>query len=246
MTIFPLAVLRHHRIDSRILLGFLLFAIIAFLFLKAASEVMEGDTLAFDRLILEGLRSPADPGQPIGPSWLRGAMIDMTALGGVTVLTLLTLLTTGYLLARRKAGTALFLVFAISGGAIASSLLKMGFARPRPDLVAHLVEVNTTSFPSGHAMNSAITYLTLGVLLARAEKDRHVRIYLLSVAILLTLAIGFSRVYLGVHWPSDVIAGWCVGGIWAILCSLGAKALQRQHQIEQPTTASETELPDQG
>ncbi|HEX7820951.1 MAG TPA: phosphatase PAP2 family protein [Sphingobium sp.] len=232
--------LRGRRIDSRILVVFLLIAGGAFAFLKLASEVMEGDTLAIDRMILEGLRSAADPSVPIGPGWLQGAMIDITALGGVTVLTLITVLIAGYLLASRKAGTAAFMVAAIAGGAVLSTVLKSEFARPRPDLVAHLVEVHTTSFPSGHAMNSAITYLTLGVLLARAEKGRHVRIYLLVVAITLTLIIGTSRVYLGVHWPSDVVAGWCVGACWAALCSMIARALQRNRTIE-AATSSESE-----
>lgn len=227
--------LQGHRIDSRILVVFLAIAGGAFAFLKLASEVMEGDTLAIDRLILQGLRSAADPSLPIGPGWLQGAMIDITALGGFTVLTLLTVLTAGYLLAVRKAGTAAFMVAAIAGGAILSSVLKNEYVRPRPGLVAHLVEVHTTSFPSGHAMNSAITYLTLGVLLARAEKRPTVRIYLLSVAIALTLIIGTSRVYLGVHWPSDVVAGWCVGACWAALCSVVARTLQRNRTIEAAT-----------
>ena len=120
----------------------------------------------------------------------------------------------------------------ISAGAIGSTLLKLFFARPRPDIVTHLVNTYSTSFPSGHAMNSAIVYLTLGALLARAEGDRTVRIYLMAVPLLLTLLIGFSRIYLGVHWPSDVLAGWCVGATWAILCSWVARTLQRRRTIE--------------
>ena len=240
MTFRPLALLRQHRIDSRILMGFLVSAVVVFLFMKIASEVMEGDPLAFDRFILQALRYPSDPAMPVGPAWLRDVMIDWTALGGMTVLTMLTVATFGYLLARGKKGMAILLAVSISGGALMSGLLKIGFARQRPDIVPHLVEVHTTSFPSGHAMNSAIIYLTLGVLLARAEKDRFVRIYILSVAILLTLSIGVSRVYLGVHWPSDVIAGWCIGACWAALCSIMAKALQRRHRIEQPTIATES------
>ncbi len=226
---------RGHRIDSRILVAFLAIAVGVFLFLQIGSEIMEGESFAIDRMVLEGLRTSADRTIPIGPRWLELAMIDITALGGVTVLTLLTGLTAGYLLAARKAGTALFLILAIAGGAIVSTILKSGYARPRPDLVQHLVEVHSTSFPSGHAMNSAITYLRLGVLLARSQKNRRVRIYLISVAIALTLTIGASRVYLGVHWPSDVVAGWCVGACWAALCSLAARALQRRQRIEQPT-----------
>ncbi len=228
---------RGHRIDSRILMVFLIIAAGGFVFLKLASEVMEGESFAFDRLILQGLRSASDPSIPIGPAWLQAAMIDITALGGVTVLTLLTTLIACYLFVTKKSGTAVLLIAAIAVGALASTLLKFGYARPRPDLVAHLVEVHTTSFPSGHAMNSAITYLTLGALLARAEKDRLVRIFFMVVAILLTLAIGISRIYLGVHWPSDVLAGWCIGASWAALFSLFARALQQRHTIEQPTAA---------
>ncbi|MEJ7933897.1 phosphatase PAP2 family protein [Sphingobium sp. AN558] len=226
---------RGHRTDSRILIFFLATAASAFLSLRLGSEIMEGESFAIDRVVLEGLRTSADRAIPIGPYWVEQAMRDITALGGVTILTLLTALTAAYLLASRKAGTALFLIAAIAGGAIVSSILKAGYARPRPELVPHLVEVHSTSFPSGHAMNSAITYLTLGVLLARSETDRRVRIFLMSVAIGLTLTIGMSRVYLGVHWPSDVVAGWCVGACWAALCSLAARALQRSRTIEQPT-----------
>ena len=226
--------LKRHRIDSRIIVIFLLVAAGAFVFLTLASEVFEGESFAVDRWLLSALRSPSNPALPIGPIWLRSLMIDVTALGGVSVLTLITAIAAGYLLAVRKVATAGFLVGAIACGAVVSTILKSIFARPRPELVAHLVEVHSTSFPSGHAMNSAITYLTIGVLLARAEEDRRVRIYLLTVAIGLTLLIGSSRVYLGVHWPSDVIAGWCVGGAWAILCSLAARRLQRRNRIEPP------------
>ncbi len=223
------------RVDGRILAAFLILAAAAFAFIKLASDVVEGDTLGFDRWLLEAFRSAADPSIPAGPRWLRAAMIDVTALGGVTVLTLITVLAVGYLVAARKISTAAFLAAAITGGAILGTLLKTGFARARPDLVEHLVEVHSLSFPSGHAMNSAITYLTLGALLAGTEKNRAVRIYLMAAAIVLTLTIGVSRVYLGVHWPSDVVAGWCVGCAWAILCSLAARWLQRRHTIDQPS-----------
>lgn len=158
------------RIEFRILAIFLILALAAWGFAKAASEVAEGDTLAFDRWLLQGLRSPADAAVPAGPAWLTKAMIDVTALGGFTVLTLITVLAAGYLVAARKKATALFLVAAIVGGSTVSTLLKLAFARPRPDLVAHLVSVDSASFPSGHAMNSAVTFLTIGVLLSRAER----------------------------------------------------------------------------
>jgi undecaprenyl-diphosphatase len=220
------------RLDGYILVLFLAAAGALFAFLKLASEMMEGDTLAFDRMLLQALRSPGNPAIPIGPEWLRIAMVDITALGGVTVLTLLTIVAAGYLVAARRTATAAFLVAAISGGALTSTLLKLAFARARPDVVEHIVAVHSASFPSGHALNSAVTYLTLGALLARTEEKRSVRLYLIGIAIFLTLIIGSSRVYLGVHWPSDVIAGWCVGAAWAVLCSLVARTLQRRRAIE--------------
>ncbi|HEY0116154.1 MAG TPA: phosphatase PAP2 family protein [Allosphingosinicella sp.] len=233
------------RIDSRILIVFLILMVAGFGFVKLASEVVEGDTLAFDRWLIRALRSPADPSVPVGPEWLQVFMIDVTAMGGVTLLTMITVIATGYLIATRKFSTAAFLAGAVAVGAILSTLLKLGFARSRPDLVAHLVEVDSTSFPSGHAMNSAITYLTLGALLARAEASRRVRIYLLGIAIALTLMIGFSRVYLGVHWPSDVMAGWCVGAAWAVGCSLSARALQRRRAIEAPQNSESTDTEEE-
>jgi undecaprenyl-diphosphatase len=224
--------MRDLRIDGRLLLVFFLLALFAFFFFRLASEVSEGDTLALDQALLRALRDAADPSVPAGPSWLTALMLDMTALGGVSVLTVLTVIIAGYLLVARKAATAAFVVAAVAGGATVSVLLKMVFDRARPELVAHLVQVDTTSFPSGHAMNSAIVFLTLGALLARTRKERPVRIYLMGVAILLTLMVGSSRVYLGVHWPSDVLAGWCVGAAWAALCSIAARFLQRQQRIE--------------
>ncbi|MBO9603256.1 MAG: phosphatase PAP2 family protein [Novosphingobium sp.] len=226
------ALLRRHHVDSFILVLFLAGAAGLLAFLMVASEVREGETLAFDRWLLLALRDPAHPAVPVGPAWVRQMLTDFTSLGGTPVLTLITVASAGYLLVARRVETALFLVVAIAGGALASTSLKLLFSRARPELVQHLVEVTNASFPSGHAMNSAVTYLTLGALLARTEKSTAIRIYLIALAILLTLTIGFSRVYLGVHWPSDVIAGWCLGGAWAVLCSLAARTLQRRRMLE--------------
>jgi undecaprenyl-diphosphatase len=115
-----------------------------------------------------------------------------------------------------------------------STGLKMGFERPRPDLVPHATQVYTASFPSGHAMLSAVTYLTLGALLSRVQRRRRVKAFFLGLALTLTLLIGLSRVYLGVHWPSDVLAGWCIGAAWASLCWFVALQLQRSGQVEEP------------
>jgi undecaprenyl-diphosphatase len=176
--------------------------------------------MALDRAILTGLRSPTDPAIPIGPRWLPEAMTDITALGSATVLLLVCAAVTIYLLFSRRLRTALFVFAATTGGMILGILLKLVYARPRPQLVPHLVDVASSSFPSGHATDSAIVYLTLAALLARTVPEPASRIYIIGVAILLTLLIGVSRAYLGVHWPSDVAAGWTIGAAWALACSL--------------------------
>ena len=215
-------------VESRVLLLMALLALGTLLFLHLASEVSEGDTMAFDRALLLSLRAS---GQPIGPHWLLKAMMEITVLGGGTLLTLMTCLVAAYLFAAKRAGTGLFVIAAVSGGAIFGAVLKDIFERPRPELVTHLVSVSSASFPSGHAMNSTVTYLTLGTLLAKTERSPRVRIYLISTAVTLSLIIGISRVYLGVHWPTDVIAGWCVGSVWALACSFAAGALQRRRSL---------------
>lgn len=186
-------------------------------FIGIAEEVGEGEARGFDESLLLALRT-GDPADPIGPRWFETSVMDISALGGFAVLALVTLLAIGYLLAVKRWGSALLLLVATLGGTVISESLKMGFNRPRPDLVAHIVETTSMSFPSGHAMLSAVTYLTLGALIARAQEQRRLRGYVLGAAILLTLLIGASRVYLGVHWPTDVLAGWCLGAAWALLC----------------------------
>jgi len=220
------------RIDTRMLLVFLILAPSLVVFGHIASEVMEGETVALDRWILLHLREATDPSVPIGPEWLREAMVDFTALGGGPVLTMVTIFAAGYLVAQRKVALAVFLASSIAAGAIVNALLKFGFVRERPDAVPHLVEVSSASFPSGHAMNSAMVYLTLAALLVSAERSWRVRIFLMAAAILLTLIVGFSRMYLGVHWPTDVFAGWSVGAAWAVACALVAQILQKRRAIE--------------
>ena len=222
------ALWRRMRDEGAILLAFLALAALSLVFLKLASEMAEGETLGFDRAIMQWMRDHAG-----GPA-MRTTMLDITALGGTAVLTLVTVAVTGFLIVVRKAATAGFVAASVTGGALLSFALKLVFSRPRPDLVEHLVYVDTSSFPSGHAANSAVVYLTLGMLLASTQERHAPRIYLISVAILLTLAIGVSRVYLGVHWPSDVIAGWCAGAAWAGLCGVAGQWLQRRHRIEAP------------
>ena len=147
-------------------------------------------------------------------------MRDFTALGSTGVLTLMVLSVAGFLAMTRKGHAAIFVLVSVVGGMLISQTMKWAFARPRPDLVPHGAEVYTASFPSGHSMMSAVVYLTLGALLARTQSDRAVKVYILTIAVSLTVLVGISRVYLGVHWPTDVLAGWSLGGVWALLCWL--------------------------
>jgi undecaprenyl-diphosphatase len=220
------------KLELEVVATILIVAASSFVFLKLVSEMREGETHAVDEAILLALREPNDPSNPIGPPWVEAMFRDLTSLGSPVVLALITIAVVGYLWLERKRGAALFVVLAVVGGALLESLLKLGFARPRPELVSHLVAVNSFSFPSGHATMATITYLTLGVLLASVQERRRMKLYLLTVAIFLALLVGVSRVYLGVHWPTDVLAGWCVGAAWALACWLVATWLQRRGSFE--------------
>jgi undecaprenyl-diphosphatase len=204
------------------------------IFAEVANEVSEGETQGVDRALMLALRNPSDVADPIGPRWLEEIGRDLTALGGIAVLTLLVLAVIGYCLLLRKPRAAAFVGSSVLGALLLSTLLKRLFDRPRPDIVPHLSHVATSSFPSGHSMLSAAVYLTLGALLARLHANVVLKAYALLWAFLLTSLIGVSRVYVGVHWPTDVLAGWAAGAAWAALCWLFARRLQRQGTVEPP------------
>lgn len=181
-----------------------------------------GDRLAFDSAIMLAMRQQGNPAIPDGPTWLKQVMLDTTALGGETVLTLAVVVTGCFLIACRHLLTAALVVAGTLTGSIAVALAKWVFGRERPALVDHLVTVDSASFPSGHAANSAIIYLTIALLAIQVIPRAPARAFLLVATILLVTAIGFSRVYLGVHWPSDVLAGWAFGTLWALAWWAGA------------------------
>lgn len=185
------------------------------MFFELADEVMDGDTHTLDTALLLAFRT-TDPADPIGPQWLEIMISDLTALGGITVLTLISTLSIIYLLIRGKSLSAGLIAFSGLGGLALNHILKTGFDRPRPDLVAHLVEVHSLSFPSAHAMLSAIVYLTLGALLSRSQPSLALKLFTLITSAVIAMSIGLSRIYLGVHWPTDVLAGWCIGVAWAL------------------------------
>jgi undecaprenyl-diphosphatase len=196
-----------------------------------ADEIMEGGPQAFDRKLLLAMRRPGDL-TPIGAPAVQDAARDITALGGVLVVSLLTVVTAGFLALDGKSRMALFVCGSVFSGLIASTFLKDLFGRPRPDLVPRLAYASGASFPSGHSMMSAITYLALGALLARSQERKRLKAYFFLVAALLTFMVGVSRVYLGVHWPTDVLAGWAAGAVWASLCWLAARWLQSRRALE--------------
>jgi undecaprenyl-diphosphatase len=204
------------------------------MFAALAGEVGDGDTQTFDRNVLLALRQPGTLA-PLGPPALQDAARDITALGGVAVLSMVTMIAVGFLILDGKRHMALFVCGSIVSGLIAGTILKDIFQRPRPDLVPRAAYVSGASFPSGHSMMSAVTYLTLGALLARSDERKRLKAYFLLLAVLLTFAIGVTRVYLGVHWPTDVLAGWTAGAVWALLCWLAARALQRRRTLERET-----------
>jgi undecaprenyl-diphosphatase len=208
-------------------------------FLELADEVVEGETEILDTRLLLLFRNPHDHNDPIGPRWVEEAARDFTALGGMAVEVFLTLAMVGGLLILKKRHAAVFVILAIGGGLILSLLLKQGFDRPRPDLVPHGSYTVTSSFPSGHSMTSAVTYLTLGALLSQLLPGRRMKIYLVLLAAFLTCAVGISRVYLGVHWPTDVLAGWTGGVAWAVLCWIAVRFLQAHGQVEEEHQTTE-------
>lgn len=223
------------RIERLTLVTVILAAAALFAFARLADAVGEGGTRAFDERVLLALRTPGDLADPLGPRWLEEMMRDFTALGSTGVLSLMVLAVAGFLAMTRKGLAALAVLIAVVSGVLLSQTMKWAYARPRPELVPHGAEVYTASFPSGHAMMSAIVYLTLGALLARTQSGQAVKVYVLSVAVVLTMLVGVSRVYLGVHWPTDVLAGWALGGVWALGCSLMMLWLQSRGQIEHET-----------
>ena len=201
-------------------------------FLVLADVVSDGGARHFDEWLLLALRAPGDLSDPIGPKWFEDMMRDITALGGTAVLTLGVVAVAGFLALMRKTNAAITVLISVASGMAVSQTAKWAYARPRPELVPHGMETYSASFPSGHSMMAAVVYLTLGALLARSQAQPRMKVYVLVVAVLLTALVGISRIYLGVHWPTDVLAGWCLGAAWAILCWFAMLWLQRRGTVE--------------
>ncbi len=198
------------------------------LFVLVAVFVERGRLDAVDRSVLLALRVPGDPTNPLGPAWFESVVRDVTALGSRGILGLFVAAVMGFLALNGHGAGALAVLAFTAGGSLLGEMAKLAFARPRPDLVPHGADVFSLSFPSAHAMQASVVYLTLGALLAAGQPRRRVKAFVLSVAVLLALMVGASRVYLGVHWPSDVLAGWALGTAWATACWLIYRRWLRQ------------------
>ncbi len=206
-------------------LGVVVFTALALLVPRAATD-------GLDAAVLRTLRQLDDSRLPLGGDMVLYAARDITALGGTVVLMIVVGLVVGYLMVDRRLRDAVAVLAASIGGLLLVVLLKLLFARDRPSIVPHLVITHSASFPSGHSMLSAVIYPTLGALLARFAKRRGTQVLPIAAAIAITFLVGVSRLVLGVHYPTDVLAGWSAGAAWAGFSWLAVDRLVRQGKVE--------------
>jgi len=218
--------------DNKQLILFFAVCLLSFFFIQLADVVMAGATARVDENIVLMFRNANDLSDPIGPKWVEELMRDITALGGVGLLVFVSLVVFIFLLIERNPRIALVFFVSISSGILLSFSLKYGFTRPRPDIVPHGSYVYTSSFPSGHALMSSLIYLTIAGMLSHLSFRRRMKTYFFAIAFLLTIAIGLSRVYLGVHYITDVIGGWAIGSGWALLCFFIFRYLKLTHWLD--------------
>ena len=196
-------------------------------FAELADDMMEGEGHGLDALVLAYFRPSTNPHDALGPTWFEHAVAELTTFGGTANMTVIALVVITFLLIQKRLASVLLVVFALGGGVVISETVKVLFARDRPPLIYRAVETTNASFPSGHAMLSTVTYLTLGALLAQVMPKKRLKSFVFAVAVLLALIVGASRVYLGVHWLTDVLAGWALGAAWAMICWLAAWWIRR-------------------
>jgi undecaprenyl-diphosphatase len=225
----PAALLAFARSEAVLLAAMAVIAGSALGFIGIADAMAEGDTRAFDWAVLRMLHPGPDEADPAGPAWFDAAVADFTALGSISVLSTLSLGVAGFLVLMRRSLEATLLALALGGALALSEVLKAIFGRDRPPDAWRAIDAVNASFPSGHALLSAVVYLTLGAMLARSVAQRALRVYVMVAAILLAILVGLSRAWLGVHWMSDVLAGWCAGAAWAAACWLLDRWLRKRY-----------------
>lgn len=229
------------RVDFVILLVVGAVCVTAWMFAEVADEVLEGEAASFDERVLLAFRVDGDINDPIGPAWFEEMVRDITALGSTGVLTLVVVCIVGALWLNGEPRAALLVAVAVSSGAALSSGLKEAFQRPRPDIVPHVAEVYSLSFPSGHSMTSAVVFLVLGALLSRLFPKRRMKLYFIAAALGVAFLVGMSRIYLGVHYPTDVAAGWIAGTAWALVWWLVAEWLIRRGTLRPHRSAPQAD-----
>ncbi len=226
---FPVRILSWiGRHELAVLLSFFLIVGGVWLTVELADDVIDGQTQEVDVAILMALREGSDADNPIGPPWVEEMMRDFTSLGGTGILTLIVVSITLYYLIQGRYKEMLVLVIAVVGAYLLSFYFKGLFNRPRPQFVPDSEYIYSASFPSGHALLSAATYLTLGGILAQLFQRYRVKAFVLILALFIMVLVGFSRMYLGVHYPTDVLAGWLIGTIWATVCWLVVRWLRQR------------------
>jgi undecaprenyl-diphosphatase len=233
--------IRIRAIEKSAVAAMVVVAASVWAFGEIADEMMDLESQAFDTWVLLARRTSSDLSDPIGPGWFEEMMRDFTALGSIGVMLLFVLGAIGLLMAEGKRRAAMMVTVATVGGMALSYGLKIGFARPRPDLVPHSTPVYIQSFPSGHALMAAVVYLTLGMLLARTQSAQSSKVFILCFATFLAFLVGVSRLYLGVHWPTDVLAGWAGGAAWAFGSWLVMYWLQGRGEVESEAPSAEEE-----
>jgi undecaprenyl-diphosphatase len=222
------------RLETGLLLAIIGVMGAVWAFLGLTGEVRENETTGFDDKVLLAFRVHNDLAQLAGPRWLQEAGRDVTALGGFTVLTLISALAVALLLMLGRRLQAVIFAVAVLFAQGSAELVKHIVARPRPELVAHHDLVYSSSFPSGHSVMSPVVYLTLAAIIAAGSVRSAIKLTLLIGAAVLVAAIGVSRVYLGVHWPTDVLAGWTMGATiaWVAAVALNMTAPKRSGRGE--------------
>jgi undecaprenyl-diphosphatase len=203
-------------------------------FIVLATRVFTSATESVDLALLQAFRSGQDLSDPLGPAWLERAVVNLSALGSVAVTVLFVAVAALYLVLDHRPRQAILLVAVTSAASIGITVLKMLFGRERPTVVDHIEVVGGLSFPSGHSVIAAVLYPTLGMLIASNLRDRALKVFVFVIAALLALLVGFSRVYLGVHYPSDVLGGWLLGLAFAIAAGMVIARLKEHNVVERP------------
>jgi undecaprenyl-diphosphatase len=189
-------------------------------FLALANHVQSGKTQAFDEAVIRWMGAHHTSG-------LDALMLEITALGTGTVVMMIVAVAGLFLVLTSHKYSAILLLASAAGGIVLNGVLKIGFNRPRPAIFLPEVHTVSSSFPSGHAMSAAIVYSTVAYLAARLHKRRWARWLVMTAAFVVIALIAVSRLYLGVHYPSDVVAGLAIGLAWAGFCMATLEAIQK-------------------